>query len=57
MPHNPTIIIFKDTPFGAAVNSRIKNTKWKIKSCVDYKCYRTKKYQNAKNNKRGFGCG
>ena len=43
MPHNPTIIISKDTPFGAAVNSRIKNTKLKIKSCVDFKGYRSKK--------------
>ncbi|HYO06682.1 MAG TPA: hypothetical protein VER14_06845 [Phototrophicaceae bacterium] len=49
--------MFKDGPFGAAVISRIKNTKGKIKNCVDFKGYRTKKNQNAKNNERGFGCG
>ena len=43
MPHNFTFITFKDNPFGAAVISRIKNTKGDIKNCVDYKCYRTKK--------------
>jgi hypothetical protein len=43
MPHNSTIIIFKDAPIGAAVISRIKNAKWQIKSCVDCKGYRSKK--------------
>jgi hypothetical protein len=57
MPHNSIIIIFKDAPIGAAVISRIKNAKWKIKSCVDCKNYRSKKNQNAKSNERGFGCG
>jgi hypothetical protein len=56
MPHNPTIIICKDAPIGAAVISRIKNTKQKIKSCVDCKGYRSNKNQNAKYNERGFGC-
>ena len=43
MPHNSTTIIFKDTPVGAAVTLRIRNRKWKIKSCVDCKGERTKK--------------
>ena len=43
MPHNSTIIFFKDAPFGAAVISRIRNMKGKIKSCVDYKGYTSKK--------------
>lgn len=43
MPHNSTIIIFKDAPIGAAVISRIKNTKEKINSCVDCKGHRSKK--------------
>lgn len=58
MPHNSIIIIFKDEPVGAAAIARIKDTKKQIKSCVDCKGYRTtKKNQNAKYNKRGFGCG
>ena len=55
MPHNSTIIIFKDAPIWAAVISRIKNMKGKIKSCVDCKGYRSKKNQNSKSNEMGFG--
>lgn len=43
MPHNSTIIIFKDASIEAAVISRIKNTKEKINSCVDCKGHRSNK--------------
>lgn len=55
MPHNSTFVIFKDAQIVAAVISEIKNTKLKIKSCVDCRGYRSKKNQNAKSNERGFG--
>ncbi len=44
MPHNSTIIIFKDKPMGAeAMILRIKSIKEQIKSCVGCRGYRAKK--------------